>query len=103
MDSGAVPDTSTKNRFCDRRAKKTVKARKIAVNIKDKVYATAVQYPLYKGAKTAVIQSLKHIYGGETGSTRIIKTFSCIRHGTAVIGLKNTNANDNFAPVAKAA
>ncbi len=43
------------------------------------------------------------IYGGETGSTHMIKAFSCIRHGTAVIGLKNINANDNFAPVAKAA
>ena len=43
------------------------------------------------------------IYGGETGSTRIIKAYSCIRHGSAVIGLKKINANDNFAPVAMAA
>lgn len=41
--------------------------------------------------------------GGETGSTRMVKVFSCIRHGSAVIGLKKINANDNFAPVAKAA
>ena len=42
-------------------------------------------------------------YGGELGSTRIVKVSSCIRYGTTVIGLKNINANDNFAPVAMAA
>ena len=42
-------------------------------------------------------------YGGEIGSTRIVKALSCIRHGTTVIGLRKINANDNFAPVALAA
>lgn len=41
--------------------------------------------------------------GGEIGLTRIVKVLSCIRHGSTVIALKNINANDNFAPVAKAA
>ncbi len=42
-------------------------------------------------------------YGGEIGLTCTIKALSCIRYGTAVIGLKNIDANDDFAPVAVAA
>lgn len=51
--------------------------------------------------------SARHLHqksnGGEIGSTRIVKVFSCIRHGSTVIALTKINANDNFAPVALAA
>ena len=56
----------------------------------------------YKKVISILLQS-GETYGGELGSTRIVKVSSCIRYGTTVIGLKNINANDNFAPVAMAA
>ena len=46
---------------------------------------------------------LHHSDGGETASTRIVRTEPCIRHGSTVIALKKIDANDNFAPVAMAA
>ena len=52
------------------------------------------------GSTRRLHQSFK---GGEIASTRIVRTESCIRHGSTVIALKKIDANDNFAPVAMAA
>ena len=38
--------------------------------------------------------------GAEIGSTRVIKAIVCIRHGTAVTGPRQLNANDNTQFVA---
>ena len=64
-----------------------------------KMYVTS-----YKKAISILLKpGYGNSYGGELGSTLIVKVLSCIRYGTTVIGLKNINANDNFAPVAMAA